>query len=333
MTNSWRSATFRSRMSGDDPDETTQNATLAPPSPTPADGVQRNRPRLVVVSGPNVGSIHRIGDGVLLGRDPSATVFVDSPDVSRRHARIRATGEGFVLEDLGSRNGTYLNGKPIEQPTALAEGDKISVGTSVFRFAFFDEFDEQYHQRMYDSSLRDPLTRAFNRKYFDERLEAEIAFSLRHGTAVSLVVFDVDHFKHINDTHGHVVGDQVLMQLVEHVQRVIRTEDVLARYGGEEFVVLSRGIREDDALAFAERLRNAVERRVFLHTPPEGSPVRIPVTVSCGVAGMPAPDIQRGHELVDRADRALYVAKRAGRNRVQRGSGHVPAISSAPGRR
>ena len=125
MTTSWRSATVRSRMTGDLPDETTQNATLAPPSPTPADGVQRTRPRLIAVAGAHVGSIHRIGDGVVLGRDPSATVCLDAPEVSRRHARIRASSEGFVLEDLGSRNGTYLNGRPIDQPTILADGDTV----------------------------------------------------------------------------------------------------------------------------------------------------------------------------------------------------------------
>jgi diguanylate cyclase (GGDEF)-like protein len=280
------------------------------------------------MAGANVGAMYRLGEALVLGRDNHAAVQIDSPEVSRRHARVYLTGSGFFVEDLGSRNGTLLNGSPVLTPQPLADGDKLSLGGTVFRFALFDELDDEYQQRIYDSSLRDPLTRAFNRAYLDERLDAEIAYSLRHDTALALLVFDVDHFKKINDTYGHVVGDQVLVQLTQHVLRVIRAEDVLVRYGGEEFVVLSRDIREAEAIQFAERLRSAVERQVFLHELPGGGSVAVPVTISVGVASMPSPDIHQASHLIERADAALYAAKEAGRNRVEKASGTYPSVAS-----
>jgi diguanylate cyclase (GGDEF)-like protein len=328
MTRAPASATIGRTMRGARQDETTQSPTVAPTSATPRHGAVRNRPRLIVVAGPNVGAMHRVTDGTVVGREGAAAVQIDSPEVSRRHARIYVAEAGFFVEDLGSRNGTFLNGQPVERPMPLTDGDKLGFGGCVFRFALFDELDEEYQQKMYDSSLRDPLTRAYNRKYFDERLDAELAYSLRHDTPLSLLVFDVDHFKLINDTHGHVVGDQVLVQLVQHVLRVIRAEDVLARYGGEEFVVLSRGIREPEAVAFAERLRVLTERQVFFHELPSGAPVRVPVTISVGVSGMPAEGIHQASHLIERADRALYAAKQSGRNRVQKGSGTFLAAAA-----
>jgi diguanylate cyclase (GGDEF)-like protein len=189
----------------------------------------------------------------------------------------------------------------------------VEIGGIVLRFALFDHLDEQYQEQIYESSLRDGLTRAFNRKYFDERLDGEFAFALRHNTPLSLLMVDVDHFKSVNDSWGHPAGDAVLVDLAAHVLRVIRTEDVLARYGGEEFAVLSRGIRLVEAVAFGERLRAAIEKHVF-----KCGAQRIPVTVSIGVAALPSAAIGQPAALVRAADDALYRAKAAGRNRVER---------------
>jgi diguanylate cyclase (GGDEF)-like protein len=193
---------------------------------------------------------------------------------------------------------------------------------------------------MFESALRDPLTRAFNRKYLEERLDSEFAYSLRHGTPLTLLLFDVDHFKNINDSLGHLAGDSVLTQLADHVLRVIRAEDVLARYGGEEFAIVSRGIDRDAAQQFAERLRASVERGPFVHSARETQPpsdpaslslrdtgrvtwtdpskaTRVPLTISVGAATMPDPEIGQPIQLLARADDALYRAKAAGRNRVR----------------
>ena len=267
----------------------------------------------MVVAGGNVGAMYRVADGAVLGRASEASVRIDTEEVSRRHARFVVRDGAFELEDLGSRNGTYVNGTGVSQPRRLEDGDKIEIGGIVLRFALFDHLDDQYQEQIYESSLRDGLTRAFNRKYFDERLDGEFAFSLRHNTPLSLLMVDVDHFKSVNDSWGHPAGDSVLVELTAHVLRVIRTEDVLARYGGEEFVVLSRGIRLVEAAAFGERLRSAIESHVF-----SCGAQRVPVTVSIGVAALPSTTIGQPEALVRAADEALYRAKALGRNRVER---------------
>src|SRR5690606_4501307 len=102
--------------------------------------------------------------------------------------------------------------------------------------------DENFQQQMFDAALRDGLTKAYNKSYFLTQLEIEMAFALRHATPLSLVMFDVDHFKHVNDTYGHLAGDAVLMKLAGLAQASVRAEDVFARYGGEEFAIICRGI-------------------------------------------------------------------------------------------
>ncbi len=293
---------------GREADETTR---ISDRTATPAKGIARRRPRLVFLAGINVGAVFPVGHGVVLGRSADATIPIDSDEVSRRHARIVEGPGGWILEDLGSRNGTFLNGQRLKTPQLLTDGDKIELGDGVvLRFALFDEIDESYHRTMYESSLRDGLTRAFNRKYLDERLDQEFAYSVRHGTALSLLLLDIDHFKTLNDTYGHPAGDAVLVQLSAHLLKVIRAEDVFARYGGEEFGILSRGIALDAARAFGERVRASVERYPFVH-----GETRLTVTVSVGVAAVPHPDILQPATLVDTADKALYRAKQT-RNSV-----------------
>ena len=295
---------------GRDADETTRICERGPA--TPARGVTRRRPRLVFLAGMNVGAVYSVGHGTVLGRASDATVQVESDEVSRRHARIVEGPGGWTLEDMGSRNGTFLNGERVHALQLLTDGDKIELGSGiVLRFALFDDLDEKYHRTMYESSLRDGLTRAFNRKYFDERLEQEFAYSLRHGSALSLLILDLDHFKALNDAHGHPAGDSVLTQLAGHMMRIIRAEDVFARYGGEEFVILSRGIAIEAARAFGERVRSSVERYPFLH-----AQLKLDVTVSVGVAAVPHREILQPAMLVEHADRALYAAK-ARRNCVR----------------
>ena len=281
-------------------------------SVTPPGGVARNRPRLVVVAGGSVGAMYRVTDGAVVGRGSDVAIRIDSEELSRRHARFVVRDGVFELEDLGSRNGTYINGGAVTKPRAIADGDKVEIGGIVLRFALFDHLDEQYQEQIYETSLRDGLTRAFNRKYFDERLDGEFAFALRHNAPLSLLMFDVDHFKSVNDSWGHPAGDTVLVELTAHVLNVIRTEDVLARYGGEEFAVLSRGIRLVEAVAFGERLRSAIERHHFTV-----GTQRVPVTVSIGIAALPSVTIGQPDALVRAADEALYRAKAAGRNRVE----------------
>jgi diguanylate cyclase (GGDEF)-like protein len=185
-------------------------------------------------------------------------------------------------------------------------------------FAILDSQAEMMTHQLYESAMRDTLTRAHNRRYLIERTESEIAYARRHGTRLSLILFDIDHFKRVNDDHGHLAGDEVLREVAALVSRLIRVEDVFARYGGEEFVVLARGIEHENAGRFGERIRMAVER---LEIPHEAMLLR--VTISVGVASLDelpeaGREASRDAEVWFRlADERLYAAKSAGRNRVK----------------
>lgn len=273
---------------------------------------KRDRAYLVVLAGSNVGEMYKLDEAeVLIGRASNAAIRLNDEGVSRRHARIVRDGDAIVVEDLQSANGTLVNGEPVTR-RALADGDKVMLGsTSVLRFGYHDEVDESFQQQMFDAALRDGLTKAYNKKFFSDRLESELAYAKRHNTHLSLLLFDVDHFKRVNDTYGHLAGDHVLVQLARLTQSTIRTEDVFARYGGEEFAVYCRAVPLETAGIVAERLRALVERTSFEH---EGR--RLPVTISIGVAAFPIIPANTGPELVAAADEALYEAKRCGRNRV-----------------
>lgn len=267
---------------------------------------------LVVLQGTNVGEMHKIdGPEVVIGRAVSANVRLNDDGISRRHCRIITIGGQVIMEDLGSANGTVVNGELVQQH-ALAEGDKIRLGaTTMLKFTYQDKLDESFQQQMIDAALRDGLTRAYNKKFFKDRLDTEFSYARRHNTTLSLVMFDVDHFKRVNDTHGHLAGDGVLVRLAQVTQATIRTEDVLARYGGEEFAIICRGIALLNAGILGERLRARVEQEAFDY---QGT--RIPVTISVGVAALPEANAATAVDLVRDADTALYQAKRTGRNRV-----------------
>ena len=231
--------------------------------------------------------------------------------MSRRHCRLFIEAGEAYIEDLDSSNGTYVNGRRIQRQK-LADGDKIQVGeTTILKFTYNDHLEENFQKQMYDSALRDGLTKLFNKKYFEDRLRAEFAFSQRHRTVLSLILFDIDHFKKVNDTRGHLAGDKVLAALGAHVAKLVRTEDVVARYGGEEFAVLCRQTHVDKAALLAERIRSAVEHLEIVFT---GD--RIPITISMGVSMIPDSRVNDLDSFISVTDAALYEAKHGGRNRV-----------------
>jgi len=273
----------------------------------------RDRASLTLLSGAHAGAIHSLLIDVnIIGRGRECSIRVDDPGISRTHARVVRQGPGsYMIEDLDSRNGTFINGQRVARQ-ALSEGDRVSVGpTTEFRFAFTDEAEEARLRLLYESSVLDALTGAFNRKHFTERITGEMAYAKRHATPLSLIIFDLDHFKRVNDTHGHLGGDHVLRSVAGLVKRTLRTEDVFARYGGEEFAVIARGIDVERAFLFAERIRTTVSsaRIDFNRT-------NVPITVSLGVASLACCGEAQGNEvLVAKADERLYAAKRGGRNR------------------
>jgi diguanylate cyclase (GGDEF)-like protein len=251
------------------------------------------------------------GERSTLGRGDRTDIRVLDDGVSREHAAIERDGGKMVLVDLGSTNGTFCNGLKVDR-RELVDGDKILVGsTTILKFTYHDNLDEMFQRQMYESALRDGLTKAFNKKYFTDRLESEFTFATRHASPLALVLFDLDHFKKVNDTHGHQAGDYVLLEVSTLLSGALRAEDVFARYGGEEFAVICRGSDEHQAQVVGERLRKAVEGHRFVY---EGQP--IPVTISVGVAVLPNQAVKDANDLVSLADQALYKSKNAGRNRV-----------------
>jgi len=267
---------------------------------------------LVVLQGSNVGEAHKVeGPEVVVGRAMSATVRLNDDGISRRHCRVLSIGGQVIIEDLGSANGTLVNGEMV-QHHVLKDGDKIRLGSNtMLKFTYQDKLDETFQQQMYDAALRDGLTKTYNKKFFLDRLDTEFAYARRHRTVLSLVMFDVDHFKRVNDTYGHLAGDAVLVHLARITNAIIRTEDILARYGGEEFAVICRGTPLLNAGVLGERLRTKVESESF-----DFQGARLPVTISVGVAALPEAQAANGQELTSEADSALYEAKRSGRNRV-----------------
>jgi two-component system cell cycle response regulator len=269
---------------------------------------------LTVLVGLNAGQVFTLDrEETFVGRGRDADVRIDDIGISRRHARIvRTEGRRHILEDLGSTNGIFVNGRRAER-VDLADGDRVQIGpTLVLRFGLIAADEEALARQLYESSTRDALTRLYNRKYAGERLAAEVAYAQRHGSLLSLVLFDLDYFKRVNDSFGHLAGDVVLRVVAAQVQKVIRTEDVLARYGGEEFVVLVRGIEPKGVAVLADRIRSAVER---LSIPWESRTLK--TTVSIGVAALSECGPKATPEaLVGLADERLYRAKAGGRNRV-----------------
>jgi two-component system cell cycle response regulator len=298
----------------EDEEASTRNTDAAIALPPVSPRQQKTRALLTVVSGASTGRVFSVDGETVLGRGRECHVRLDDAGASRAHARITSSADGtYVVEDLGSLNGTFVDGQRVGR-VMLESGNRINIGPNiVVTFAIVDAQAERLAHQLYESAIRDPLTRAFNRRYLVERLASEIAYSSRHNSPLGLILFDLDHFKRVNDTHGHLAGDDVLRDVSALVQRLIRVEDVFARYGGEEFVVLVRGIEHDNLGRFAERIRAKVEA---LEVASNSAVLR--VTISAGYASFSelTPQQRTAEGLLRLADDRLYRSKDAGRNSV-----------------
>jgi diguanylate cyclase (GGDEF)-like protein len=273
----------------------------------------KDRHILVRVRGAELGRVTLLSpERMRVGRSQDSEMWLSDDGVSRRHATLVREGDHYMVEDEGSANGTFVGGVKITRHE-LKDGDVIQFGpTAVFRYSLSDESQEALLRQLYDASVTDALTGAHNREHFDTQLRAEMSYARRHNTDISLVIFDADHFKKVNDTYGHQVGDAVLVEIAKVVRATVRSEDVFARYGGEEFALVLRGIDIEGAGAVADRLR---ERIAALEIPTEHGPIR--VTVSAGCASLTTSGEKTPEGLISAADKRLYGAKHAGRNRVK----------------
>ena len=244
-----------------------------------------------------------------LGRGSDCDIVIDMDSVSRSHATVEVSNDEISVVDHDSTNGTYVNELQVKR-RALSSGDLVQVGHAIFKFISGGNIESNYHEAIYRMTIIDGLTEAHNKRYLNEFLERELARSLRYGRPLSVVMFDLDHFKRINDVHGHLTGDHVLRELARRLRSRIRKEELLARYGGEEFAVVLPEAGHQGAMQFAEQLR-----RLVCNEPVEFEGDVIPVTVSVGVATIEGETVDV-NELIRRADDRLFEAKRAGRNRV-----------------
>ena len=253
-------------------------------------------------------------DELVIGRGGDSDLQVDRDSVSRKHAKLVRTPNGFAVQDLGSTNGTYVNDQPIQEQL-LRDGDKLKIGNTIFKFLTGGNIESDYHEEIYRMTIIDGLTGAYNKRCFHEHLERELARCQRYSRPLSLCMLDIDHFKAINDQYGHLTGDHVLRELARRLQARTRKEEVFARYGGEEFVLLLPEADHESSCAVGEQLRQLVEREHFFFDGDE-----ITVTISVGVATLEpsnAPDFKADADAFIKAvDDNLYRAKRGGRNRV-----------------
>lgn len=267
-------------------------------------------PYLQLLSGPQAGHIWILEqDRLRLGRDEKCDIVLDLAGVSRVHASLERVQNDYEILDEESTNGTFVNGHSAIR-LGLRDSDLIDLGPCCsLKFGRQRRSDIELVQRLFEGAKLDGLTRVMNRATFFESLEQEIAFSARHEVPFCLLMFDIDHFKSVNDTYGHPAGDEVLRQVANQARGLLRLEDTLGRYGGEEFAILLRGTDEQGALHVAERIRVKVAKLSV----PLSEGIQIAVTVSLGLSQW-RPDLT-GDELLAQADQALYHSKENGRNR------------------
>jgi len=281
------------------------------------ENVQADRsPTLLVIAGPNIGRPVPIEKNeFIIGRVDSCDMPINDDLVSRHHCKITILPNGEAqLADLGSTNGTLLNGRKVSK-AKIHEGDKIQVGAlTILEFYLQADVATKFQGELFEAATKDFLTNVYNRKYLMDRLQTEFFYTKRHGGDLSILVIDIDFFKKINDTYGHLVGDIALQKLGHFLLTHTRKDDVVARFGGEEFIVLMRDCDLAQAKILAETLRKGISK-IPVKTPKK----TINMTVSVGAAALSEAtkkELIRYENLIEKADSQLYRAKESGRNKV-----------------
>jgi two-component system, cell cycle response regulator len=267
---------------------------------------------LLVVGGELNGAIFNLplGESVI-GRNPDCSISIDFHGVSRRHFTVNVDDEGAVVTDLGSANGTYLNNQKLDKPVVLKRGDVLKIGAIAMKFLPKGDPERLTYDKLHEEANSDGLTKCYNKTFFNNQLEIEVKKCKVTGKPLTLIIFDLDHFKKLNDNYGHDAGDYVLKEKARLIrENGIRQGDVFARYGGEEFCILLPNTNLKQGFEIAERLRKLIEKHDFIY---DGK--RLPVTASIGVADYRM-GVNNGTDLFKRADSAVYKSKEGGRNQV-----------------
>lgn len=298
-------------MENDDHDATTSIAPIV--SLRNTEIVSKREPSIIVMSGPTAGQTIKLSSRSLwkVGRSTDSDLVLQDASISRSHAEFHGHGEQWELIDLNSSNGTFVNGERIQRKN-LTTDDKIQFGSNtVLKYVIQDDSEVNLQNELYESATKDSLTGLFSKRYFIEQLDVEFNFHRRTKKPLSLVIADLDYFKKVNDTYGHLGGDFVLKETGRIIQNVLRKGDVAGRYGGEELIFLLRETPLQGAKIFAERLRELVASHHFFY---EGK--KIQVCLSLGASTSTQGNFKNPQELIAQADTFLYQAKNSGRNRV-----------------
>ena len=268
---------------------------------------------LLVVGGDLNGALFDLEENTMTsGRNPDNHIPLEFNGISRHHFKLIKTEEGYSVEDTGSKNGTFLNNQMLTKAEPLGKGDIIKLGSVSLKYLPKGDPERLTYDKLNLEANTDRHTGCYNKVYFNEKLELEVKKSKITGEPLSLILFDLDHFKKLNDNFGHDAGDYVLKEMAQTIrQGGARDNDTFARYGGEEFVILLPKTNLKQSFEIAERLRKLLEQHQFLY-----EDKTLPVTASVGVADY-RQGVNTGTDLFKRADSAVYKAKEGGRNQVQ----------------
>lgn len=280
---------------------------------------KRKNACLVQYSGSRLGKRYPLVESpMVVGRSPTVQIVINEASVSRSHARFLLQGDNVVVEDMGSSNGTFVNDSKTEGGVQLKDGDIVRLGTVLLKYFAHDNVDSVMHDKIYRMATIDAGTQIFNKQYLMDALESEFKFSKTYTRELSIIYYDLDHFKPVNDNYGHNAGDFILRESCALVKAAVRKEDILGRYGGEEFVIILPNTDGRTAVELAERIRHKHETHPFLiEFEEKGAKKRVNhrQTISLGVQQLKS-TLTSVKEFLEAADKKLYNSKHTGRNRV-----------------
>lgn len=248
---------------------------------------------------------------MVIGRDSSCDIVVDVDSISRKHAVFEYRNGVHYLCDNQSTNGTFVNERRIDN-VELRSGDRLRFGNQIFKFLTTESVETQYHEVIFKMMTTDGLTQVYNKRFFQDSLERQYLQAQRGGQPMCVMILDLDKFKSINDTHGHLAGDAVLVEFARRTSAVLRGGELMARIGGEEFAILCSPATLEQAAVAAERVLKSTSS-----SPVTFESIEIPMTVSIGIACYDGESDLDTTSLVARADSMLYRAKTNGRNQFQ----------------
>nr|VFK17047.1 MAG: diguanylate cyclase (GGDEF) domain-containing protein [Candidatus Kentron sp. LFY] len=276
--------------------------------------LERTQAVLLTIAGSSSGKLFLLGGkpAFMIGCAEDCDIRLMDSGVSRQHAELQISKKGLaIITDLGSVGGTYVDGIAISR-CAFQDGAMLRIGaTDTLKFTYLNHLEKSFHLDQYRKTIYDDLTGVFNRRYFLVALRQELTYAHHHRQAISLILIDIDHFKRINDSRGHLAGDAVLEHMVAVIRNDLLEENIFARYGGEEFGIIVRGQGIDGAHALANRIRHSVAGTTFDGQKPFW------LTISAGIASCNGEcPLKDASEMLTEADKQLYRAKAAGGNRV-----------------